>query len=438
MVDHLAKDAHSGYGQRRRTPRAWGEELLSLLASLQQRRNYRSERARLRRPNPRRCLLLLVLWSTLPLGAGSFATRKAAAIEHVAFRRNGEVQQVEGRLIVAARDGGVMLQDRAGELWTIQPEEIVSRRSDEAPFEPFSAEELAGQILEGLPDGFRVHKTAHYLIVHSTGDAYARWCGLLFERLYTAFTNYWSRRRFELSEPEFPLVAIVFADFPSFQRYARAEAGEVPGTLIGYYNIKTNRMVMSDLTASSYRPLAGSRRTTAARIRQMLAQPDARENVATVVHEATHQISFNCGLLRRESDCPLWFGEGIAIYFETPDLQSTSGWRGIGQVNQRRLARFRQYLAQRPADSIEQLVADDHRFRDPALVEDAYAEAWALTYFLIRRHPDRFHQYARTLQAKPPGVIDDRQTRLRDFRQAFGDDLEALDRQFIRYILRAR
>ena len=27
-----------------------------------------------------------------------------------------------------------------------------------------------------------------------------------------AFTNYWTRKGFELAEPEFPLVAVVFAD----------------------------------------------------------------------------------------------------------------------------------------------------------------------------------------------------------------------------------
>lgn len=393
-------------------------------------------------PQPRRgpqpLVLIRGVWCAVVLISGTFLAPEAEGIEQVIFRRNGTEQRVEGRLIVAAQDGGVLLEDRAGGLWTIQPDEIISRKSDEAEFVPLSAEQLAEQLIGQLGGGFRTHQTAHYLIVYSTSDAYARWCGLLFERLYAAFTNYWSRRGFELSEPEFPLVAIVFADRASFRQYAAAETGDAAAVLIGYYNVLTNRMVMCDLTASSYQPPAGVRQTTAAQIRQMLARPDAQRNVATVVHEATHQVSFNCGLLRREADCPVWFSEGIAIYFETPDLQSTAGWRGIGEVNVARLGRFGQYLTRRPPDSIERLVADDQRFRDASLAEDAYAEAWALAYFLIRRYPDQFLQYARTLHAKPPAVADERETRLRDFRQAFGDDLEALDRELVRYMLRLK
>ena len=47
----------------------------------------------------------------------------------------------------------------------------------------------------------------------------------------------------------------------------------------------------------------------------------------TVIHEATHQIAFNCGLHTRYADNPLWLTEGMALYFETPDLRSRSGWR---------------------------------------------------------------------------------------------------------------
>ena len=41
-----------------------------------------------------------------------------------------------------------------------------------------------------------------------------------------AFTNDWARKGFELSEPEFPLVAVVFADRRSYEKFARPELGE--------------------------------------------------------------------------------------------------------------------------------------------------------------------------------------------------------------------
>ena len=44
--------------------------------------------------------------------------------------------------------------------------------------------------------------------------------------------------------------------------------------------------------------------------------------MATIVHEATHQIAFNCGMQQRYADIPLWLCEGMAVYFEAPDLAS--------------------------------------------------------------------------------------------------------------------
>jgi hypothetical protein len=163
--------------------------------------------------------------------------------------------------------------------------------------------------------------------------------------------------------------------------------GDAAESIIGYFSLRTNRMTMYDLTGAAGTSRRNSRSRSAAQINQLLARPEAARTTATVVHEATHQIAFNCGLHARYSDCPLWFSEGIAIYFETPDLRSARGWRNIGAVNRPRLVRFRQYLRHRPADSLRTLLAGDDRFRDPRQSLDAYAEAWALTYFLIRGVP---------------------------------------------------
>ena len=51
-----------------------------------------------------------------------------------------------------------------------------------------------------------------------------------------------------LHEPEFPLVAIVFDGQASYAKYAHAEIGDTANSIIGYYNLKTNRMISYDLT----------------------------------------------------------------------------------------------------------------------------------------------------------------------------------------------
>jgi len=160
--------------------------------------------------------------------------------------------------------------------------------------------------------------------------------------------------------------------------------------------------------------------------------------VATLIHEATHQIAFNCGLHARYADIPLWVSEGLAVYFESPDLGSAKGWRTIGAVHRSRLAQFRDYLARRPTDSLLSLVANDDRIRDPRQAVDAYAEAWALNYYLIRQKPKQYIKYLQTLAEKGPLVWDQPETRLQEFRRAFGVGMTELDADFLRYMQKVR
>jgi hypothetical protein len=365
-------------------------------------------------------------------------TATASGLDRVTLRREGETTRVEGRVVVTAQDGGMLVEGRDGILWAVQPDELVEHSQDDVPFEPLSPDDLAKQLQSELPEGFEVLSTKHYVICYHTSRAYAQWCASLFERLYGAFTNFWKLKGFELSEPEFPLVAIVFADKRSFVDFSRAEVGEAAEAIIGYYSLRTNWMVMYDLTELESLNRYSTGRRTSSHIKRFLAGPDAPRIVATIVHEATHQIAFNCGLHTRYSDCPLWFSEGIATYFETPDLGSSRGWRTIGGINQVRLARFRECFARRPAGSLVTLLQDDQRFRDTSLAEDAYAESWALTYFLLKRHGPQYVEYLKRLSEKKPLFYDDPETRLAEFKQAFGDDLQKLDAEMVRAMSRLR
>ncbi len=170
----------------------------------------------------------------------------------------------------------------------------------------------------------------------------------------------------------------------------------------------------------------------------MLAQPQAEQTVATIVHEATHQIAFNSGLQTRFADIPLWVSEGLAVYFETPDLQSAKGWRSIGAVNRPRLDRFREFQPNRQTDSLKSLVADDKRIRDPRQALDAYAEAWALNYYLLNQKPKQYLRYLQMLSTKTPMVPDDPETRLEELQNSLGVDLTKLDADFLRYTQKMR
>lgn len=363
------------------------------------------------------------------------ATSQAVwALDYVNIEEDGKSVRLTGRVLAEAQNGGLLVEDREGVLFGVQPEQLVSRTRDDTPFSFLPAEELQTRLLERLPAGFRVHATVHYLICYNTSAVYAKWCGSLYERLFQAFCNYWERRGLKLKEPEHPLVALIFADRESYEGYARTELGDAAASVVGFYSLRTNRVTMFDLTGT--KGLRGSVRgvTSTAQINRLLMQPDAERLVATIIHEATHQIAFNGGLHARYADVPQWVSEGLAVFFETPDLGSSQGWRNIGGVSASRLAQFRSYLGARPPESLQSLVQDDKRFRQAGTALDAYAEAWALHHYLITTRLSDYVRYLQKLSEKPVMIYDTPEERLAEFRQAFGGDLPALDAAFLRYV----
>lgn len=339
---------------------------------------------------------------------------------------------VAGRVLVEAQDGGILVLGLDGRLWPVEKPQLVSREAATEPFRALSPTALGKQLQTELGARFDVVITKHYVICSSADRQYTQWCGALFERLYVSFHNYWKQRGLKLSEPEFPLVAIVFPGQKDFATFATRDAGADAATAKGYYSISSNRMVLYDLTASD----AGAAGGEADINKRLAAVP---YNVATVIHEATHQIAFNSGMHTRLADNPLWLVEGMAMYFETPDLSSKTGWKTAGAVNDERLGQFRDFLGRsRKPDSLETLVASDARFNDAGQMPDAYGEAWTLTQFLIRTKKEAYVKYLHTLAAKPPLVFDTPEERLAEFRAAFGDDLKQLDVDLLKQVKRLK
>ena len=370
-------------------------------------------------------------WFRLAIFVTAMAGSSVEAMDHVTLRRDGRTLYVDGRKILDAQDGGVLFLARDGVIWRMLPTELVKITSDDKPFRAYPPDEMTKSVLADLPRGFTVYQTKHYMIFYDTSRAYAQWCGALFERLYPAFRNAWSHQGFEMAEPEFPLVAVVFSDKASYVKFAEKDLGNAADSIFGYYDMESNRMTMYDLAGMAVnRP---GRTVGPSHINQFLASPNAPGAVSTIVHEATHQIAFNSGLHQRLSDCPKWFSEGIAMYCETPDLGRGKGWAGIGVVNRARFGQFQQYLLKRPTDSLKTLISSDNRLVDVTQAVDAYAESWALTYFLIHRHPKEYVAYLRVLSRKHPLEYDEKATRLAEFEKQFGP-LGKLDDDFLNYM----
>lgn len=367
----------------------------------------------------------------------SNAVAWSSANERITIHTATEKRQLSGHTLVEAQDGGLLFESVDRQIWAVQPEELIEWKKGDSAFAPLPREQLKQRLLAELPAGFEVHDTSHYIIAFNTSKAYGQWCGALYERLFSAFHNYWRRRGMKLRESP-PLVAVVFQDRASFENYGKAEMDNAVKAVIGFYSLKTNRITTYDLTGvdrsrGNSRALGSVRKINQA----LMANAEAERTVATVIHEATHQLIFNSGMQQRFADIPVWLSEGLAIYFETPDLRSSRGWRTIGAVNQVRLAQLQSYLARRPPDSLKSLIVNDARFRDTRLAESAYAEAWALCYVLQKQHPRQFDAYLKLMQEKQPLQTDTPQERLEQFEAVFGS-IDELDRKFLKAIAKLR
>jgi hypothetical protein len=334
--------------------------------------------------------------------------------------------------VVDQPDGKLLLLPD-GRLTYVEQQELRDVQPLEGPLEPLSHGALAEKVLAELPAGWRSLITEHYVILYNTSDAYARWIGGLQERLLKAFYRYWQRLRFPLAPPRFPLVCLLFGTREAYLQNAQLELGRAADSMIGYYSLQTNRVKTFDLTGVEGLIPEGQRVPTVALIQAILQQPQAERSVATIVHEGVHQLAYNSGLQVRLADNPLWVSEGLAMYFESPDPSSDRGWTSIGKVNRFQLNNFLTFLPKRPEDSLVRLISDDSRFRNAAEVSDAYAESWALTYFLLRARSRQFVDYLQQLAELPPLGTTTSRERIELFREHLGKDLTRLDRDFLRY-----
>lgn len=362
-------------------------------------------------------------------------TETAFAGDQLTLTRDGKQHELVGDVLLDAQDNSMYFMQDDGRAWFVKPDEIKQRIDSEQDAEPASFAAMEKSLLEELPEGFRIYKTKHYLIAYQTERAYAKWMAQLYEgRLYRQFEIFWRNKKLPLTKPKYPMVVIIFKTKAEYQRYVDRDLG--PGQdIVAYYNLLTNRVAMFDFTAGDRRP---GEEISARRIEEITQNPAAIYMVATIVHEGTHQLMYNRGVQTRFADSPLWLNEGLAMFFEAPDLRNKKGWKAPGRVFDQRLIRFRNTLQNRPQNSIERLLTDDDRLKDPETAVDGYAEAWAFNHFLLKCHSKEYIEYLKEHAMLPPLSTADSKQRLDEFQKHFDDDFERLEKDFLKYISRLR
>ena len=183
---------------------------------------------------------------------------------------------------------------------------------------------------------------------------------------------------------------------------------------------------MYDLT----RTASGPAKTSRDIIRQLLRSPFS---IATVIPEATHQIAFNTGMHRRFSDNPVWLTEGMAMYFETPDLSSRSGWRAIGQENPFRIASLKGIPANDASLDLSSLIGSDQLFTDPRTAVNAYAVSRAFSRFLLTTRRREYLAFLEHVAGRKPLDFGSPQRRISEFEEHV-EELSKLQPAFNRYL----
>ncbi len=307
----------------------------------------------------------------------------------------------------------MLLFGRDGRLYEFNPKLAKEARKTSPTFVAYSAAEMKALLQQEFDNRFEVSVTRHYVVVHPRGGR-DEWANR-FEELYNRFGHYFRVRGCALQEPPCPLVAIVFRDQTEYFRNAAASGTPMRPATMGHYDPLSNRVFLFDVTAGNN-------------------NRDWSENATTIIHEATHQTAYNVGVHRRFTAAPRWLVEGLATMFEAPGVWSERyDHTQADRVNRDRLAGFRKYAANnRQPGSLAMLVTSDDAFRsDP---DGAYAEAWALSFYLCETQPRLYVAYLAKTAERPLFNGYPPAERIADFQAIFGSDIKMIEAKFLRFM----
>ena len=327
------------------------------------------------------------------------------------FRARVDGNTLEGKPL-AWNDTEIVMLGRDGQIHSFNPKKAKEGKKTGTRFYGYSMSEMKRELHREFGKEFDITTTNHYIVVHPRGQK-DKWAQR-FEKLYRSFNRYFRVRAFTTQEPDFPLVAIVLRNQAEYTKVA-TEAGTtvLPNTL-GHYSPTSNRVYLYDVTSDS-------------------ESADWSRNASTIIHEATHQSAYNVGIHSRSTHTPRWLVEGLAMMFEARGVWDSLNYHDRSdRVNRERLRDFREYLARRPSESLLQFIATDQPFRSAPL--DAYAQAWAFSFYLCETQPRLYAKYLSKTAARPIFTDYAAEERVADFPEVFGTDMRMIEKRFLRWI----
>lgn len=363
-------------------------------------------------------------------------------------------KKYEGKVILNLEEQFWLMQTD-GRIHELRVSQTQRFRQIAPKFSPASPSHLAGALTKELGKGFQVATSRNYVVAAASGEKARQYSNVL-EDSYRAFRQYFSVRGLKLSDPEVPMIAIVFPTQGQFTTYAQQDRVASGQGLAGYYSPMSNRVALFEseqkmALRSPLETLPGAPRWNQpdpllTRFEAGFAEesrgdsPFAFANFGkvsgdlkdTLVHEAIHQAAFNTGLHPRLGPTPRWVVEGLATVFEAPGIRNSSAIGEKARINPERQIWFGNYAqSRRKEKSLEAFLTSDKLFETNTL--DGYAEAWALSFYLIEKRPRDYAKFLARMSARSPLAAFTAKERLEDFRETISKDILLIESEMLRH-----
>lgn len=317
-----------------------------------------------------------------------------------------------------------------------------------------------------LPREFAEYDTSRFVVFSNADAHWTRTHADHLERAHHQFQRFASRLGLEPMPLRHKLVCIVFSGVERFSEFARLHDGVENDWATGYYSPRHDWVVFYDPASSP--AVDGARQSLADRkdaaaelnlaanraqgkgqhaeafeLNTELTQSRRRiqseetlvdafvrdEALATVTHEAVHQLLYHTGVQSRRVRYPTWVSEGLATCFETTKPNQAFG---PGHEVAARRHRFDQLLGENQLLPLAELLAIDNLTDlTESQIDAIYHQGYALVNWMSRFQREDLRRYLEALALQPSGTVD--ATRhLAIFESCFGK-VETLERAWLRH-----
>lgn len=264
--------------------------------------------------------------------------------------------------------------------------------ADKAQADPAEAEAILARLAAVKLENRGSSETDHYLALGDAPDDFRDGALEVCEGLAKTFQKHLLTKGIAITLPRRKMAVVVLAGKESYDAFNGSQSVSAEG---GVFDLETNRLVIFQTN-------------------------NPQVNTFTLVHEATHQLTYNIGLLSRKGDVPVALSEGLATYGEVwrkdrPTLSRPNLLRlGVLKNPGRGAAKW---------IPMAKLLTDDNLFADESTVQLAYAESCLWIYDLLQTETGakKLRDYLAAVRTR-----GDASQRLKDAEAAFGK-LDRLD-----------